>query len=708
MKIDMHCHTRKIKKGDSPKREVDKDKFIKKVKEASVDIVAITNHNAFDIDQYNNFVNDEFDIWPGIELDVEGNESKGHCIVIVNPNEVLKFNAELLSVINASPDDFFIKLSQLSEFVKKFDSILICHYGKEPALSDNDISCLKQLIGDIPLFLEPSNLTSAGIFFAHNYTSIIGSDVQNWDKYEKYSFPELKMDIDSFEHFKLLIKKDPEIIKTFVDKKRKKEMVIKPFENNDTIKLSLYNDVNVFIGGKGTGKTKILEALEKQYNKEDNDCVASYFANNKQIKFESLRKIESEEDDFKIFNCDNCISDFEYLKNYKATKIEKISSYLDWIKNKKTIKKFGFANSSFDASIDDTAYKTELKKYNGVKKNIDELLKFDATGILSNEENKELIKLLSKIIETEKVKVLNLYFEYKALYLEEFTISKMKNLYQINKGKNSKPNNTGLLNFYNSCKNLHDKTNNIINTLKMSTKYKYKPIGELPKKGYIFVRKHLTLNPEEKSFDIRKNNVKDLRELYDYIKTINSNSFRCSQIDNISNLTKRMEELGITSVEDFVQLKGDIVKCNSFEPNEENVEVHSPSNGEQSVLLLNSVLFKEKEVYILDEPEMSVGHDYINNLIVPKIIELAKLNKTIIVSTHDANIAVRTLPFTTIYRLETEKGKLTYVGNPFNEKMVNIDDTNDSISWAKTCVDTLEGGAIAFKERGDSYGRENL
>lgn len=327
---------------------------------------------------------------------------------------------------------------------------------------------------------------------------------------------------------------------------------------------------------------------------------------------------------------------------------------------------------------------------------------------MSNEENKELIKLLSKIIETEKVKVLNLYFEYKALYLEEFTISKMKNLYQINKGKNSKPNNTGLLNFYNSCKNLHDTTNNIINTLKMPTKYKYKPIGELPKKGYIFVRKHLTLNPEEKSFDIRKNNVKDLRELYDYIKTINSNSFRCSQIDNISNLTKRMEELGITSVEDFVQLKGDIVKCNSFEPNEENVEVHSPSNGEQSVLLLNSVLFKEKEVYILDEPEMSVGHDYINNLIVPKIIELAKLNKTIIVSTHDANIAVRTLPFTTIYRLETEKGKLTYVGNPFNEKMVNIDDTNDSISWAKTCVDTLEGGAIAFKERGDSYGRENL
>lgn len=40
--------------------------------------------------------------------------------------------------------------------------------------------------------------------------------------------------------------------------------------------------------------------------------------------------------------------------------------------------------------------------------------------------------------------------------------------------------------------------------------------------------------------------------------------------------------------------------------------------------------------------------------------------------------------------------------------MVNIDDQSDRIPWAQTCIDTLEGGSVAFRERGESYGKENL
>ena len=40
--------------------------------------------------------------------------------------------------------------------------------------------------------------------------------------------------------------------------------------------------------------------------------------------------------------------------------------------------------------------------------------------------------------------------------------------------------------------------------------------------------------------------------------------------------------------------------------------------------------------------------------------------------------------------------------------MVNISDVNDKISWAKISIDTLEGGNIAFRERGEAYGRESL
>ena len=47
MKIDLHCHTRKIKTGDASTRNVDCEMFVSQVQNAGVSIVAITNHNCF-------------------------------------------------------------------------------------------------------------------------------------------------------------------------------------------------------------------------------------------------------------------------------------------------------------------------------------------------------------------------------------------------------------------------------------------------------------------------------------------------------------------------------------------------------------------------------------------------------------------------------------------------------------------------------------
>jgi predicted metal-dependent phosphoesterase TrpH len=49
MKIDLHCHTKKVKKGDAATRNVTADLFRDKIELADVKIVAITNHNAFDL-----------------------------------------------------------------------------------------------------------------------------------------------------------------------------------------------------------------------------------------------------------------------------------------------------------------------------------------------------------------------------------------------------------------------------------------------------------------------------------------------------------------------------------------------------------------------------------------------------------------------------------------------------------------------------------
>ena len=63
---------------------------------------------------------------------------------------------------------------------------------------------------------------------------------------------------------------------------------------------------------------------------------------------------------------------------------------------------------------------------------------------------------------------------------------------------------------------------------------------------------------------------------------------------------------------------------------------------------------------------------------------MAKLDKIIIVSTHDANIAVRTLPLMTIYR----EYKKTYIGNLFIDELVEIKN-NNKVKWTEKSMTYL-------------------
>ena len=48
MKIDLHCHTKKAKTGDSETRNVTSELFKEKIINSNVKIIGITNHNLFD------------------------------------------------------------------------------------------------------------------------------------------------------------------------------------------------------------------------------------------------------------------------------------------------------------------------------------------------------------------------------------------------------------------------------------------------------------------------------------------------------------------------------------------------------------------------------------------------------------------------------------------------------------------------------------
>lgn len=59
--------------------------------------------------------------------------------------------------------------------------------------------------------------------------------------------------------------------------------------------------------------------------------------------------------------------------------------------------------------------------------------------------------------------------------------------------------------------------------------------------------------------------------------------------------------------------------------------------------------------------------------------------------------------YTSIFRVHQNGVYTTYVGNPFNDLLVNIEDEQDIRSWTTESMHTLEGGKEAFYERKSIY-----
>lgn len=711
MRIDLHCHTIKTKQGDAESRNVTVEKFVETLSKHEVQIAAITNHNKFDLSQYEEFKSSAFekdiDVWPGIELDVKVNSEDGHMIIICNPNDYVKFS-EIINLLinNVNPDDFIIDISELVEKIKELDIMIIAHYKlKDHGFSEKAIDQIKQIIKDEkPLMFEPPSLKTVGIMYANGVNGFIGSDVSDWNNYPANKIPTLKMNIKNYDTFKLLIQKDPNTIDTFINQKEKNEIILQPFsgENDfEEIPLNIYNDVNIIFGGKGTGKSKIIESLNQYYkDKFGNANVEYYTAQTKEPDFGKLIKRPIKKEYFKRFNISDCKNEFKKIKDWQDVSLTSLKSFLKGHQTKKAstnFNNFGFRTTVFSDMISSSKYELLKEEYINIKNAVSNLLEQEINKYITEEEMQTLAGLLAKIQDKAYGKMKDEWIKYKALELEKFTIDSMQNIAKTKTGNSSIPSSIGFSEFcsnlfeiYLSAKKIYDS----FNVEKIQIK---EYLGYIVEKGSIYLTIDLHMNPNiETGVEYQKDkpSVTVLKQMYQEIENIYNKVFNT----NINQYVRSFNDLCGEMCSSLRDCFG--IKTYTSKENNGINEPYNPSSGEKSMLLLHNVLVDDnKNVYILDEPELSVGHKYINDIIVPRLKELAALDKIIIVSTHDANIAVRTLPLMTIYR----EYKKTYVGNLFIDELVEIN-TADRIKWTDTSMTYLEGGDFAFKERGNSYG----
>ena len=713
MKIDIHVHTKKCKEGDSENRNIDAEKFDEIIRQTDVKILAITNHNHFDLFQYQQFkdkTKDVCQIWPGIELDILEDGRKAHLIVIINPKNVDKFNDTVQKLLTGkTPDNFNISIEETVNNFDSLDTLYIAHYyGKKPNLINDDVEKLITLVSNKKRVLkEATNSISAGIYISHGHNSIYGSDVQNWNDYIKESrtLPDLRLPVQSFDQFCFLLEKDIATINTILDKKTKQSIELFPFQSDpfDKVNINIYNDINIIFGSKGTGKSDILHALSKYYN--DLGIKTKVYQSTAQtLEVSYDLKGSTFDTNLSEFGIDDCYQELKNIRNSSEKNVTSLSSYRRYFsieQTNKISKKLKIQNfTPLDEPTSARDFKEISQSLKYVKEFIDNVNSDDLIlDIIGDELFTELKEIIQKILtklraESEKriidLRSITLFNQIINVFVEE--IAKKT-------GQPQKPVSTGFSQYASNRIKIEKDLKKILINLSHTIEPNIEFVGNLGEKGKLYCQTNLVIQ-----------NGKFINVNYKPVKSATKNPQKnfALILENIqkhlyaNSLFEKITELNEVEGSDNINNLNDLLLF--YRHFTLDGQEYKPSTGESSMVLLHNELLEDKEIYIIDEPEKSLGNDYISNVIVPMLKEKAQTGKRVIIATHDANIAVRTLPYNSIYREHDINGYYTYQGNPFSNNLICNDESKDDLDWKEISMKTLEGGKDAFGERSKIYG----
>ncbi len=713
MKIDIHVHTRKCKQGDAPTRNIEPERFAEIVSSTDVQILAITNHNFFDLDQFNqieDLIDDHIQIWPGVELDIVENDVRSHLLVIVSPINAQAFDHAVSQITaDQDPDNFTTTIEETLATFEQLGPLYVAHYKqKKPAMPETTIN---QLINgtDKParVIKEAQNAISAGIFISHGYPSIYGSDVQNWDKYEEiYSkkLPDLRLPVESFDHFCLLLEKDAMTINTLLDQKTSEELTLVPFEDDTEVSFKAYNDINVIFGSKGTGKSCILKAIASHYCNKGMSASRYKPATDKLEKIYGLKRKDITLH-LENYGVNYCNDEIKAIRNAREVDITNLSNYEAFFRAKGTNKNAKRLRIKDIERQAEQSSKSKFNRYHTPTKYVndflstvemDEIIKKE----LSEETHQQLLDILSELQAKLSKGQWKYYRYWKSRYLLNQAVDVFGNEVQRKTGKPKKPVKTGFLEYAKNRMEIEVAAKELVRNIQKPIENPTEVIGSFgPNKGVLYFE--TDVNIQDGSFTdssllcsnkVKKSTQKRFAKL---VKKISQRVYNQNLFELIAELNE------VDDIDDIKTIFELLVFKRYFNLNGKPYE---PSSGEESMVMLHKELEAEKEIYILDEPERSLGNEYINDVIVPLLNDRARAGKRIFISTHDANIAVRTLPYCSVYRTHDAQGYETYVGNPYSNNLTSTSDPNKQNDWKKISMKTLEGGEEAFGERGKIYG----
>lgn len=665
-KIDLHIHT--LPSDYEREFTFSIDTLKKYVELTELDIIAVTNHNFFDKNQYQSIVDElKCMVLPGVEVDIESS----HMLVIVANDRVDELDSSCIKLKNKITGP---KVSiGFDEFVDIFpnyrDYILIPHYKKDPIIKISSLNKFGNLIktGEVkgPKKFETTKKNEnelVPVYFSDFRAEIMSEEELN--KAEKFPAKYTYIDIINAE-FGILKNALSDRQKVFISNNKNIEEFA--FLNDGTLAST---GLNVILGKRSSGKTY---NLKKIYSSNDHNNIKmikqfSLTGNSEEDKFNSLVLEEQE----------NIIND--YLKPLN----EITMNVLNLIEEEITIDDYitSLKDNATSQSLKDSYSETKLFKespYNVINKSDTSKIINSIVVILDSTDNKEiiekyisrlsLIKLLKELIIKRRNELYEIKIKNEADRMLIQLKSKLTNKSALPNIKNA--------NFYNLFRN------------KLIVDNYNKLCLSLANKNIIY-----RSNVHRFELNIRKRKIDNVKELKKNLST-------SASLGNILNITepykyiKKLEELGVSKNNIY---KGII----AFDVDVLNDNKKSLSGGERAEYnLIKEIKNAEKyDILLLDEPEASFDNPFINDYIIDLIKDIAK-KTTVFITTHNNSLGVLMNPNKLIYTSNDSGEYRVYTGEIGSKEFKTVNG-NKIISY-DTIMEVMEAGEKAYKERSNIY-----
>lgn len=698
MKIDLHVHTIKVKNKDTGNRDIKCDMFCDIMARANVGIVAITNHNYFDNDQYEKIIDESKNkqltlmVIPGIEIDILLNENRKQMNVLF-PSEKIEdfknfYNNFLIDFTKINNNELNgIKIEDFKKYIiEKCASINIILYidnknisyknnKNKTSFSDEDIdSYLSELDkeNNICIIRDTNDYKKFTFLIKNKKKCLIGSDNLDWDNYIENSKNLLEYNklISNFDDLFYIFKKG-ESYETFEKMKLCENISSLNLDKN----INVYNlkiikkTINVIFGPKASGKTKLLKCIcEKLCNNLDKN----YYETSDEQKFLS----KYNEKDYLNNVKDQYTEEFKKIIEHEEI-INVLPNLYNWAKQKNNFY-FKLENVSIN---EDMSVNTDIENVKNYIKNLKKSLVILGNISTKTADFSDDLKLIEEMINNTVKKWLLIKKKEIDYKVDIKTQNVLKNITKDWRNKMSPPTKIGL--YENAQKrimllNSLNKIKKIINSEQIVNLYKYEIPTENSENKFIDLKYKLLFKINEKPNSNYSTNLNKLLEMY---------CIKHKLIDPFKY---------INELKDIIKEKGNdihfIGKDNYiFTQNNQKIDL---SKGEIQYLNLVNFLERELDYYFLDEPESSLNNNFISKSLYKKIVDLVRVkNKTIIMTTHNSILGINTDPMNFIFRdnksndeygnFETLIGNIQehYLIDTRTEKKTNIKISNKLLEY---------------------------